>query len=188
MRTLFRTMSFWSRVSILRVRRITRSYRWIVNSERIGLSLQPGYPQPTSSRVNVVHADLSGDEFEAVWRKIPLWMRTAMNIGAPIVGLRHRWFGSRRSLANGMSLEDLPRREETMNWDPEFAAIDDAIVGARDARLVERLADQLDQPQQSIGRIAVVYGARHMRAVLQELTGPRHFYAETADWLTVFRL
>jgi len=174
------------------VRRITRVYRWLASSKRVRLSVQPADPQSSTCRATIVHADLSGAEFEAIWRKIPVRIRLAIYVYVPIVGLRYRWFGSRQSLAKGMSFEDLSSREDTMSWDwdpdPEFAALHHAIVGGRDARLLERLCDQLDKNDQKVRRVAVVYGARHMRAVLHELTGNRRYYAVDATWLTIFPL
>jgi hypothetical protein len=173
------------------VRRITTVYRWLANSKRIGLAVQSVDPRLSSGRATIVHADLTGAEFEAVWRKIPVWARVTVYFYAAIVGLRYRWFGSRQSLAKGMSLEDLPSRADTISWDwdpdPEFAALHDAIVVARDARLIERLCDQLDNHDQNV-RVAVVYGAGHMRAVLRELTDNRRYYAAEARWLTIFPL
>ena len=176
------------------VRRITMVYRWVANSKRIGLALQSAEPPPPAGRATIVHADLTGAEFKAAWRKITEWVRVTVYFYAAIVGLRYRWFGSRKSLAKGMSLDDLPSREETMSWDwdwdpdPEFAALHYAIIGARDARLLERLCDQLDNNDPNVRRIAVVYGAGHMPAVLRDLTGNRQYYAADARWLTIFPL
>lgn len=88
-------------------------------------------------------------------------------------------------LARRLSLEDLPRRHETLNLSPETAALDRAILHARDARLIERLGAQLDDSGSGVRRLAIVYGAGHMRAVLRELTG-RGYHVERGEWLTVF--
>ena len=58
----------------------------------------------------------------------------------------------------------------------------------RDARLLERLSDQLDDCEGRSRDIAIVYGAYHMRAVLRELTQRRKYHVARGDWLTVFRL
>ena len=37
-------------------------------------------------------------------------------------------------------------------------------------------------------RVAVVYGAQQMRAVLRRLSAERHFYLSDIRWMTVFAL
>ena len=72
-----------------------------------------------------------------------------------------------------------------MNFSPATIALDQALLHARDERLVERLTEQLDDPSSGARRVAVVYGAHHMRAVLRML-GDRRYYVERSQWLTVF--
>jgi hypothetical protein len=168
------------------VRRITRSYRWIEGSKGIDLTVQPPYPTQQSVHARIILADLSEEEFAIAWRQVPIWLQAVMLVGAPAVGARYRWFGSRETLAGGLSLEDLPRRQETLSWNPETATLNQAILNARDARLIERLGQQLDNPTPGVRRIAVVYGACHMRAVLRALTGSRGYYAKESSWITVF--
>ena len=91
-------------------------------------------------------------------------------------------------LARKLPLDDLPGREEILSLSPETVALNQAILHARDVRLVERLGEQLDDPGPAVRRIAIVYGASHMRAVLRELTGRRGYRVERGDWLTVFRV
>ena len=78
--------------------------------------------------------------------------------------------------------------KELLNWSPETVALTAAILDARDERLISRLREQLDEPSNESKRLAVVYGADHMRAVLRELTKSRGFYAQHGDWLTIFSL
>lgn len=93
--------------------RVTRAYRWIVPSRRIAIVVQPRFSARSLSQATVIHADLSGDEFEWHWRKVPLRLRLLIYVGGPIHALYHRWFGSRATLAKGYALDDLPSREET---------------------------------------------------------------------------
>lgn len=133
-----------------------------------------------------VHADLSGEEFAKVWLDIPLWLRATTYVLTPAVGIWLRWFGSQAMLARKLPLDDLPGREEILNLSPETVALNQAILHPRDVRLVERLGEQLDDPGLAVRRIAIVYGASHMRAVLRELTGRRGYRVERGDWLTAF--
>jgi hypothetical protein len=165
-------------------RRITRSYRWIVGAKRLGLVLQPRFGRPDCGAPRVVLADLSHEEFKAAWQRVPLWLRWWFAIAAPMYGLYYRWFGTLEGLARGHSMDDLTGRDEALGWTPLSGALDDAILTARDARLVERLSEVLDTPD--IGRVAVVFGGAHMRAVIAELTRRRDYIAGETRWMTVF--
>jgi hypothetical protein len=160
----------------------------MLGSKQLGLSLQPRTPDPGAVSARIVHADLSGEEFRLAWRKIPMWLRGVSYLVAPAFGLWMRAFGTREALAKRLTLEDQPSQTELLNWNPETAAIDAALLDARDARLIERLDALLDEPSPEFKRIAIVYGAAHVRAVLKAITGRRGFFAENCEWLTVFSL
>src|SRR5262249_59333917 len=95
------------------------------------------------------------------------------------------WWEPRPWPARGRSLVALPRRDEFLKLSPETAALDRALLHARDARLIERLSAELDDHGSGPRRLAIVYGANHMRAVLRPLT-QRGYHVERGDWLTVF--
>jgi hypothetical protein len=166
-------------------RRITRTYRWIEGASQFGLVVQPSYPRADGCRARIINADLSEADFLKVWRDVPAWLRAVSYLVAPVVGISYRLFGTRQALARGMSLEDLPRREETLSWNPETAPLTNAVLHARDQRLVSVLAGQLDHPVPGTDRIAVVFGALHMRAVLR-LLSLRGYRPKDRKWLTVF--
>jgi hypothetical protein len=160
--------------------RITRSYRWLVGSRGMaGLVVQPRMPADAGAG-RLVHADLTGDEFEAEWKAVPLWQRWAIYVLAPLVGLRRRWSSSRSRLAKDMACDYEPSLSELLALTPETGALTQAVLHARDERLLERLRAELDSlPPRSI---AVVYGAAHMRAVVRELTTRRAFSVADAQW------
>ncbi len=165
--------------------RLTRAYRWI--GDRLGLVVQPPYPSPGATAARIVKADLTADEFHEEWRKIPLWMRLLSYVAAPCVGLELRWFGSREQIARRMNLEDRLSAEEVISWDPQIAVLKHGLLHARDARLIEKLGEALDRPDSGERRIAVLFGAAHMRAVIRELHRRRFRIAE-AEWQTIFYL
>jgi hypothetical protein len=169
------------------LRRMTRVYRWIADDKRIGLVVQPRYPRQADSRAEIIHADLSTDEFERHWRKVPLHIRWLGYVAAPVYGLYQRWFGSRASLAHGHALDDLPSRSETLSWTPEFASYDAAMVDKRDARLIELMGAYIESEPTASRRLAVVYGAGHMRAVIRELSR-RGFHCVDSEWMLIFPL
>lgn len=168
--------------------RITRSYRWMVGSQRLGLVLQPSLNEHAQHCGHTVLADLTHEEFLPEWRKISLWLRALIYILAPILGLQRRITVTRESLAKGMSLDDAKSYDELIDWRPESGALSAAILDARDLRLLERLSEQLKQQHVGAHRVAVVYGAMHMRAVIRALTTRHGYRAARAEWITVFSL
>lgn len=168
------------------VKSMTTSYRWM-DKAGLGLIVQPKYPAAKSVSAQIVHADLSSEEFHAEWRKIPLKLRAAVLLLSPIFGLKRRFFASRGSLSAGMSMEDLKSRDDILSWDPTVAALDHCIIDARDARIVEILNAQIGQARHKDRQISVVYGAAHMRAVISELKRQGFILVESR-WQMVFSL
>lgn len=146
--------------------------------------------QPKLSRVEagarVIHADLSHEEFVVHWRKVPFWLRLFVQIGAPLYGMRQTWSATRSSLARRTSLDDFQSRDKVLNWREDTAFLTRAILHARDGRLVEKLAEALADP--SLRRVAVVYGAAHIRAVLAQLLRKDGYRLGDMDWITIFSL
>lgn len=168
--------------------RITRAYRWIEGAKRIGLVVQPRPSAQSLAPAAVIHADLPKDEFERHWRKVPLYLRLVLYAGAPLYALHCRWFGSRAKLAKALALDDLPSRAETLGWQPEYQTIDEAIITARDQRLVAAMGDYLDMAPAGPRRLAIVYGAQHMRAVVKELVSKRNYRCVKSEWMLIFPL
>ena len=170
------------------VTRVTRSYRWLVGSRAMaGLIVQPRFPA-VAGPSRIVHADLTAQEFETEWSAVPLWQRAAIYVLAPMIGLHRRWRSTKGMLAKTMRCEDQPTIAELLAMTPETGALTQAVLHARDERLLERLRAELDAPLRKARTIAVVYGAGHMRAVVGELTTRRDFLVDGAEWQTVFAL
>ncbi|THD64655.1 hypothetical protein [Phenylobacterium sp.] len=164
--------------------RITRSYRWLLASKRIDLSLQPKSPDPGTCHATIIHADLSAAEFAVEWRKVQLWVRLAVYLLSPLIGLQRRWFATRETIAKDLAMDVQPSQKELVDWSPETGALTHAILESRDERLVDRLREQLSAESKT--KIAIVYGAAHMRAVIRELTVHQGYMTGPSDWLTVF--
>lgn len=165
-------------------RNLTRSYRWL-NFAKLGLVQQPKTPPQESVAARIVRADLTTEEFHREWRKVSLALRTAFLMVAPLYGVHRRFFASRERLARNMCLEDRQSADELLSWSPTFEPVKNSLIHARDKRLIKCMTAELDSSNGSEKRIAVVYGARHMRAVLRELT-KRGFYCSDASWRTIF--
>lgn len=164
-------------------RLITSSYRWI-DKAKLGLVVQPRIPGGVDGNPRIVHADLSTEEFHQQWGKLPIWLKFLVGTFAPIVGAHRRLFATRESLAKVMEIEDRLSSDEILTLDPRFAALRRTILHVRDQRLIEKLGEELDRTAGRPSKIAIIYGAAHMRAVLAELSR-RNFRTAGASWQTV---
>lgn len=165
-------------------RNLTRSYRWI-NFQKLGLVIQPKSPPQESAAARIVHADLTAEEFHRHWREVPLLLRWALGFAAPLYGIYRRIFSSRESLAQNMCLEDRKSAEELLSWSPKFEPMTAAILDVRNRRLIQCLRAELEEDKKK--RVAIIYGAQHMRAVLRELVD-RGFQSSDARWQTIISL
>lgn len=164
-------------------RLITSSYRWI-DKAKLGMIVQPRLKDAVDGGPRIVHADLSADEFHRHWAELPFWLKIAVGICAPLMGVHRRFFATRESLAKAMEMEDLLSSDEILGFDPRFAALRRTILYVRDQRLIEKLGEELDRLPDRPRKIAVIYGAAHMRAVLAELRR-RNFRTAGATWQMV---
>ena len=167
-------------------RRLTRAYRWL-DLERLGLVVQPNLARSDNGGARVVLADLPTREFHDEWSKVPLRLRLTVSIGAPIYGLLQRYLATRHSLAERMCLEDRRSPEEILSWTPYLQRFWACVRDARDARLIGCLAAELEAGGLGNKRIAVVYGAAHMRAVAAALAS-RGFICSDSLWREVIPL
>lgn len=162
------------------VRHLTRAYRWAA-PERLGLVVQPKF---TSDRTRVIHADLPGPEFDALWRGAPWAERALLEVGAALMGLWLRGTATRHSLGRGLCTNDLKDRDDLLIWSPRRASILAALQDARDAALCSKITELLREDP-APASIAVIYGAAHMRAVTRALDR-EGFVVSDSEWITVF--
>lgn len=166
------------------VRHITASYRWAAKRPELGLLVQPRMPEPATPATRVLNADVSTAEFHRLWSLVPIWLRILVYVGAPLIGLRRRWSETRQGLIKGLSLEDIPSNEEVISWNAESGHLSRAILHARDEHLVKRLEEVLAEAPRP-KRVAIVYGAQHMRAVIRALSGRLGFHPVSSEWRTI---
>ncbi|WP_432200744.1 hypothetical protein ACRAQ7_00200 [Erythrobacter sp. W53] len=166
-------------------RLLTASYRWL-DFARLGLVVQPAiqdYVKDTT-HARLAHADISSEEVEVLWRRMPFWLRAVVGIGAPIYGLVSKLTATRESIAKGMSQDMLRDPKDILEDGDEFQPLRDLVDTARDARLVECLDEELGKAN-STTRLALIYGAGHISEVLRALS-ERGFVPTQSDWITIF--
>ncbi len=170
------------------VKWLTRSYRWAAVSRRLGLRLQQEFRAKEIGDTRVIRADLDTDEFDRLWRGLPFRMKFLAYVLPPLIGLKRRLFATRESLAEDMPMSDRTSSQEWLGWGEDVDAFFGVILHARDRRLIDCLEEVLAEPCDAPRRIAIVYGARHMRAVLRHLTKDYRFRVSENSWMTVWHL
>lgn len=165
---------------------LTRAYAWAPLA-RLGLVVQ-GRITPDGGGAEIVLADVTGPEFETLWRNVPVWLRMAFTLGAPLYGLWLKLTATRRSLIRHLAQDDLPDRDIALMHDTAAERPLNALLHARDKHLRMVLRHQLDRARDTRRRIAVVYGAAHMPAVLAELRAHGDFRPTESAWLDAIHL
>lgn len=134
--------------------------------------------------VPVIHPDVSSDEFNADWGRIPLRHRLLMYLALPVI-IVGRLFGGAEAIWNkAIAQDDLATPEEEALADrlPELNA---AFAGRRDKRLLGALYQlHAERGTESI-EVAVVYGASHVPAIVSGLRDEYEYKPRSAEWLTV---
>ncbi len=137
--------------------------------------------------VPVLYPDMTDAEFAAGFRAIPARQRAIALVAAPLAGLGRLAYGSRRSIARHLTLDDTDWHERRAATGP----LDDLLVLMVDKR-DELLLTALDAVHDTCSRdpitVAVVYGAMHVPAVLRGLRALHGYSVRSAEWLTVFEL
>ena len=103
----------------------------------------------------------------------------------PAYGLYLRFFGTREQIAGSMGVDMLPTAREAL-MDDDARAFMDLILVARDKVLLEHLGEA--RTPGGAKTVAVVYGARHMRAVIRNLTGEAGYRIARTEFVTVMSL
>jgi hypothetical protein len=162
---------------------LTESYRLPARFERSGLVVQD--IDYAALGVPVVNPDLSGAEFDAGWRALPLSQRAILSAAAPLMGIDQLLFGSRRALARQLELTDVEWHDRAVEID-STDQLYELILDRRDRRLVEALDGiHRDRCHEAI-TVAVVYGAWHVPPLIDGLRGLHRYTVRGAEWLTVF--
>lgn len=170
-------------VHSFRTRLLTTSYRWVAKRSRLNLATQSQGLKLADLPSRLVHADVTGGEFEQRWREIPGTQRIALMCLSPLFGLWLYLTASRESLGKHLGLEDLPSRGDTLHQ-AQKVAFERAFLGSRDRKLVSCIDEVIHEGgvSQTIG---VVYGTAHMHSALHHLMSERDYRVSSCDWMTV---
>ena len=164
---------------------ITASYRFFADSPRLKLvsqnSMKLGH-----LKNRLIHADVTGELFESNWWALPSLLRYLIPIAAPLYGIYMRYFGTRSEIAKHMKLNDLKSRDEILGDDDN--AVASVMLDWRDQHLLDVIDQQIILHENSSTSIGVLYGAKHMRAVIRHLAKEHGYKVVASEWVNVFMI
>jgi hypothetical protein len=107
-------------------------------------------------------------------------------LAVPVIAGFLYLFGTRQLLAEHCQVEDLPSRREILRHGDVLPGFERLIVDHRDAHLLRVIEETCEKAGSENMRVAIVYGARHMRAVTRLLMGKLGYRVLDAEWIIVF--
>jgi hypothetical protein len=173
-------------VASKRANLLTRSYRIVKRIKRMDLVTQQDALRAAAFRGKVTNADMAGNAFDARWSSLPLLLRIQLFFLLPVYILYLLFFGTRQTLAENIALEDLPFEDEILLEDERFADLDSLLIDERDRTLLGNIKRVYESG--GTKTVGVIYGARHMRNVVDFLMRTLNYRVAKAEWVTVFDL
>ncbi|HEY1179746.1 MAG TPA: hypothetical protein VGF17_26620 [Phytomonospora sp.] len=159
---------------------LTASYRWSRHNRRLGLVVQD--LDLASFEVPVITPDMTGEEWDGHWRRLPLPLRVLVFVLAPLYGLYMALFGSRALIARHLA-EDDDEPGDGLDEDP----LSRLLGTLRDEKLAACLAGLYEEHADEPITIGVVYGAAHMPPLIRALRKAYGYQPRRGTWFTVFR-
>jgi hypothetical protein len=164
---------------------LRRMQRLLVRFNRDGLIHQREGLDSGALRAKLVHGDVSAATFEQEWAQIPIWMRMLMWAVLPFAAIYLALTGSKQEMARRLAREDLSSRDEILDRELP-GTLKRAIVDVRDAHLLKFLTRYVEEHRDEARTVAVLYGAAHMRPVIDLLTEKLGYRVVSSDWVVVF--
>jgi hypothetical protein len=163
---------------------VTLSYRLLSGTKRLGLVSQREMDLG-ALKSRIIRSDMSSRDFKRGWAALHFPIRAFMLVAGPAYGLYLRIFGTREQIAASMGVELLPDSKELL-WDSEMESVRDLILHARDGILLDNIGTVRSSEEKLT--VAVVYGAKHMRAVIHYLLDKAGYRIAKSEFVTVMSL
>lgn len=167
-------------VRSFRGRLLTLAYRIPARRKSLQLVLQSKAIHLDAIRARIIHGDVSGSEFAVSMSEIPMLQRIGLYLLAPVFGLALYAAGSRQIIGSGHSVDSLPHD----NRSESGRALDEALLHARDRRLLERIEAHLLTESGKEQCTAVLYGGGHIPVVAATLMSRYGYRVHRSDWIT----
>jgi hypothetical protein len=164
---------------------LTLAYRTMRFNRRAGLVVQSDGPD--SFGIPTICPDMDSARFSRGWARVPWLQRTLAWVLLPVYGAILALFGTRQMLARDLATEDQPSDVE-LDAAAAYPELYGLICHERDQLLIQALMAVHEQRNREPIKVAVVYGAGHMPAVLHALSARHRYVARDGEFLTVFDL
>jgi len=167
---------------------ITLSYRIVRKIKRMELVTQQEALNLSALSEKIVHSDMSGKTFDMHWARLPISLKAQVLLFVPIYAVYLLICGTKNVVAENIAVDDLPSREEILNYDEEFEKLDSLLLDKRDQIIINRIDSIYKESCKKKRVVGVVYGALHMRNILRFLSGKLQYKIVGSEWITVFDL
>ena len=166
------------------VRALTSSYRLAAGPAQ-DVTVQPAFRTSAADHMTVQPSDISADEFDRAWHKMPLGLRIGIPLLAPLYGLWLRYVANPDDWQPKLETYDLPSNEEVLmeGGAPEFFQL---LMHRRNEHLLHQIAAVQERRPNEVRVVGVAWGAKHIGAVVGYLSAEWGYIARSADWVTVF--
>lgn len=168
---------------------LTLSYRLIKKIRRMELITQHEGIRLDDFRGKILNTDMEAAAFDERWSALPIALRVQLFLTIPFVVVYLFIFGTKEMLAENLVVEDLPSSEDELrDEDESFSRFDSLVIDERDRKLIEQIANLINEGSQTSQKIGIVYGASHMRGVMAFLMQKLKYRVVRAEWVKVFDL
>jgi pheromone shutdown protein TraB len=166
---------------------LTFSYKIVQKIKRLELVTQQTL-KISDFGDKAINTDMDARAFDTGWASIPVHIRWLMFLAVPFYALYLYLFGTKNLIAERLAVDDLPSRDEILNYDEDFEKYDRVIIDERDQKLIEAITRFYEENQGVKRVVGILYGAAHMRGVSSFLRHKLHYRVVKAEWITVFNL
>jgi len=157
----------------------TLTYRIPAKRRSLGLVLQSDALRHSELPGIKIHGDMDPKSFALSWSGIPWIQRMAVLVLAPLYGVALYLFASREYFTRRHSVDSLPDGRESTQ--PQVREL---IVDERDQRLIETIESCLAERPNDQRKVAILFGAGHMPAVVGMLTARHAYRVVHSEWIT----
>ncbi len=171
-------------VNSKRVWLLASSYKIIRRVKRIDLVTQQEALKFSDLSSKVINADIDGATFDEQWSRLPVAVRMLLFSLLPFYMAYLFLFGTRETLAENLAMDDLPSRDEILDYDETFDKLDRLLIDDRDQAIIRHIESLLESGRS--GTVGIVYGARHMRNLLRFLLDQKNYQIVDSEWIRVF--
>jgi len=167
---------------------LTLSYRCVRLIKRMDLVTQQEAIRFESFRDKILNVDIKGEHFDKKWQSQSMSFRLLIYLMVPVYVVYLAFFGTRQIIAEYIAVEDLESSDEILLSDKDTEKLNDILLKDRDEIIIKYISDLLTRDIGEAKIVAILYGAVHMRNIVNYLSEVQGYRIVDSEWLTVFDL